>query len=292
MSEAQDIDVLILGGEAMHPGSRALNHAAVPELYTALNGHMICFGTGDGRVNLVYPFMGRVLIGSTDIEIDDPDAAVCDRQETDYLRGVVAEIFPDLPVTETQIRSRFSGVRPLPRADGDVAEVTRDHSIAELSLPSGTPVLCLIGGKWTTFRGFSEQAADRVLDLLGHARRRGTAQMQIGGGKGYPAPFERASWIARRSSETGVPEPRIELLLSRYGTRAASIAAELGADEPLGSLPTYSREELLWLIDNERVGSVDDLLRRRTDIAISGSLSEAVREEVSSLFEVGRSAVA
>ncbi|MCB1410053.1 MAG: FAD-dependent oxidoreductase, partial [Rhodobacteraceae bacterium] len=121
-------------------------------LLKALNGHMVYFGTADGRVNLVYPFMGRVLIGSTDIKIEDPDAAVCDEGEADYLRAVVAEIFPAIPVTEDQIRFRFSGVRPLPRADGDIGLVTRDHSVAEKSLPSGVPVLCLIGGKWTTFR--------------------------------------------------------------------------------------------------------------------------------------------
>lgn len=98
-------------------------------------------------MNLVYPFMGRVLVGSTDIRIDDPDRASCSDDEADYLRGVVREIFPDIPVTENQIRHRFSGVRPLPRADGDVGMVTRDHCIARLALPAGTPVLCLIGGK-------------------------------------------------------------------------------------------------------------------------------------------------
>ncbi|MEQ8922500.1 MAG: glycerol-3-phosphate dehydrogenase/oxidase [Marinovum algicola] len=334
---------LVLDGEALHPGARALNYVTVTgqqdgivtyrhagqvhrvrprivvnaggawidrvnatlgletqlmggskgahlvveniALYEALNGHMVYFGTADGRVNLLYPFMGKVLIGSTDIKIDDPDAAVCDQEEADYMRAAVAEVFPGIPVTEDQIRHRFSGVRPLPRADGEIGLVTRDHSIEQYALPSGAPVLCLIGGKWTTFRSFSAQATDRVLAHLGQVRQCGTEGMQIGGGKGYPTEAERDAWIARCARDTGVPAGRIDKLLERYGTRAAEIAARLGQDRRLRSLPEYSREELAWLIRNERVGDVEDLLFRRTTIAISGALTEAVRIEVTTLYD-------
>lgn len=332
---------LLLDGEALHPASRALNHATVegqqdgivtfthdgkrrrvrprvavnaggawidrvnaalglqtklmggskgahlvvenPALYRALNGHMVYFGTADGRVNLAYPFMGRVLIGATDIKIDDPDAARCEDDEAAYLCAAMAEVFPELPVTEDQIRFRFSGVRPLPRADGEIGMVTRDHSIVELALPEGAPVLCLIGGKWTTFRGFSEQAADRVMALLGVRRRVDTGDMQIGGGKGYPAAADRAAWVAALARQTALPEARIETLLSRYGTRAADIAPALGADTPLAALPEYSVEELTWIIRHERVGGPDDVLHRRTPIALSGSLSDPVRSAVAGL---------
>ncbi|MEN8685793.1 FAD-dependent oxidoreductase, partial [Marivita sp.] len=259
-----------------------------PALYRALNGHMIYFGTADGRVNLVYPFMGQVLLGSTDIKTEDPDTAVCDNEEADYLRGVVAEIFPDIPVTADQIRHRFSGVRPLPRADGDIGLVTRDHSIAERTLPSGTPVLCLIGGKWTTFRGFSAQVSDQILKLLGRQRHRSTEAMQIGGGKDYPLPDQRAGWVRKHAGESGLSIRRMENLLERYGTRAAEIANELGSDCPLETVPDYSQEELSYLIRNERVGHVDDLLYRRTTIAISGALSPETRQEVELLYEKTR----
>jgi glycerol-3-phosphate dehydrogenase len=261
-----------------------------PALHKALNGHMVYFGTADGRVNLAYPFMGQVLLGATDIKIDDPDAAVCDDEEADYLRGVVSEIFPDIPVTADQIRHRFSGVRPLPRADGDIGMVTRDHSIAEEVLPGGTPVLCLIGGKWTTFRGFSEQISTRILKMLGRARHRSTAAMQIGGGKDYPAPDQRAGWVRKHAGVTGLSTDRMETLFGRYGTRAAEIAGHLGPDCPLQSLPDYSREELAYLIRHERVGDVDDLLCRRTTIAISGALSFETRREVEALYEACQSA--
>ncbi|MCV2866720.1 glycerol-3-phosphate dehydrogenase/oxidase [Albidovulum sediminicola] len=275
-----------LGLETRLMGGSKGAHLVVenPALFKALNGHMVYFGTADGRVNLAYPFMGRVLIGSTDIKIDDPDTATCDRDEADYLRGVIAEIFPGIPVSEDQVKFRFSGVRPLPRADGDIGLVTRDHSVSEQALPCGTPILCLIGGKWTTFRAFAEMVTDDILHRLDCARRCRTDQMQIGGGKGYPRPEDRAAWIDRCARETGVPRARAAVLLDRYGTRASRMAADLGADQPLQTLPAYSREELLWLIRHERVGSAEDLIRRRTDIAISGRLTEAVKAEIEALF--------
>lgn len=243
-------------------------------LLRALNGHMIYFGTADGRVNLLYPFMGRVLIGSTDHRIEHPDDAVCSDEEADYLRVAVGEIFPDIPVTPEQIRYRFSGVRPLPREGGDIGMVTRDHSIVELELDSGTPILCLIGGKWTTFRGFSEQVADRLLDLIGRKRVCGTRDMQIGGGRDYPDSDSRRAWVSARAESSGLSSARIEELLCRYGTRLDKMLPALsGGESMLIHLPGYSREELEWLCQNERVGSLADLFMRRTSIAISGQMT-------------------
>lgn len=284
----------VLGIQGKLMGGSKGAHLVVdhPALLDALNGHMVYFGTADGRVNLVYPFMGRVLVGSTDIKIEEPDAAVCDDREADYLRGVVAEIFPDFPITEEQILHRFSGVRPLPSAEGDIGMVTRDHSIVEKALPEGTSVLCLIGGKWTTFRRFSEQVTDRVLTRLGRTRKRGTEDMQIGGGRNYPSPEERAGWMAQCASRYGLPVERVGVLLKRYGTRATLIAAELGDDRPLRTQGDYSVEELAWIIRNERVGTLDDLLHRRTTIAISGALTAEVRQEAAEIFAAVRSAKA
>ena len=250
-------------------------------LHAALDGHMVYFGSADGRVNLLYPFMGRVLVGSTDIPVDDPDDAACDAEETRYLCATVAEVFPDIPVTPDQIRHRFCGVRPLPRTDGDVGLVTRDHSIAALTLAeSDTPVLCLIGGKWTTFRGFAEQVTDRVLTTLGRERRRDTRDMAIGGGKGYPRGARaRADWIDARAAASGLGRDRIETLLARYGTHADALLGALADETAMVALPDYSRQELAFLCTTERVETLADLVVRRTTIAISGDLDAASLRE-------------
>lgn len=108
--------------------------------------------------------------------------------------------------------------------------------------------------------------------------------MPIGGGKDFPDAVARAGWVAECARLTGIPPARVEDLLRRYGTRARAIAASLGKDTRLGSLPDYSREELEWLIRNERVGTLDDLLYRRTAIAISGSLTPQTYQEIARIY--------
>ncbi len=259
-----------------------------PELVRQLDGHMIYFGSSDGRICLVYPFFGKALIGSTDLKSDDPDSAVCTDAEADYMLGMVGEVFPDLPIARDRIVYRYAGIRPLPRADvDDPADISRDHSIGRDSLPgSDIPVLSLIGGKWTTFRAFSAQAADEVLAILGRPRRTHTVHVPIGGGADFPATAEtRRAWIDRVCDLHGVSPARADLLLDRYGTAAESVlAARLpGPDAPLATLPDYGEGEIRAVIAREQVVGLDDLLFRRLPVAISGRLTAAVVDEVSGL---------
>lgn len=276
-----------LGITSRHMGGSKGSHLIVrnAELHAALAGRMIYFGTSDGRVNLVYPFFGNVLIGSTDIPVKDPDEAFCSAEETDYMLSVVGDLFPDIRITREQILLITCGVRPLPRSEGvDIGAVSRDHIIARDTLPgTGQPVLSLIGGKWTTFRAFSEQAADAVLALLGKSRKVSTQDLPIGGGRGFPE-TERAQrgWAERLARAHGLAPARAEALLQRYGTHAENVAGFIAAhgDTPLRSLPGYTAGEFAFLCSEEPVRRLADLLFRRTAIAMEGLLTPAVIEEV------------
>ena len=249
---------------------------------------MVYFGTRDGRVNLVYPFMGNVLVGSTDMPIADPDEATCDPAEFDYLAGVVSEVFPAIRLTPADVVFSYCGVRPLPRSDGlDPGAVSRDHHVAEDRLPgSSIPILSLIGGKWTTFRGFSEQVADRILALVGRRRTQSTRTMAIGGGRGFPVDAAaREAFADALARSAGVTAQAAKILLGRYGTTASSVAAALGRDghRPLAALAHYTEGEIRHLCRTEAVVHLTDLLFRRTDIALSGQLSEPVIAETARL---------
>ena len=271
-------------------GSRG-SHLVIdnPELLAALAGRMIYFGTADGRVNLIYPFAGKVLVGSTDIPNADPDAATCTDAEADYLCQAVAEVLPRIPIHADQIVQRFCGVRPLPRSEGkDIGAVTRDHSIVALALPDTTiPVLCLIGGKWTTFRGFSEQAADVVLRHLGATRKVSTAGMAIGGGLGMPRTAQgRDVLAADLAAQSNLGPVRVAILLSRYGTRTRDYLATLNDENetPLRGCPEYSVQEIRHICRTERAMTVDDILRRRTLITLTGQDNADVREQVNAIL--------
>ena len=131
---------------------------------------MIYFENVDGRVCILFPYLGRVLLGSTDIRVDKPGDVRCEDDEVDYILKSLSYVFPGIAVRPEDIVYRYSGVRPLPRSDASfTGRISRDHFVAEID---GTPpTLCLVGGKWTTFRAFGEQAADRALSILGMPRK-------------------------------------------------------------------------------------------------------------------------
>ncbi|MGY5778294.1 FAD-dependent oxidoreductase [Rhizobium sp. LEGMi135b] len=248
-------------------------------LHDALAGHMIYYENEDGRICILFPYLGKVLVGSTDIRIDDPDNVRCEADERDYILQSLSFVLPDIKIRPEEISFQFSGVRPLPAStDSFTGRIPRDHFCTVVDTADGGPsVLCMIGGKWTTFRSFGELAADLALERLGKERRISTADRAIGGGRRFP--LDRAAWIAQVATEKGIPGSRMAVLFGRYGTQAAAIAdfIAMASDRPTPH-PDYSERELIFLIRNEAAEHLDDLLLRRTTLAISGNLSQQMMD--------------
>ena len=250
------------------------------ELLHATRGNEIFFEASDGRIVLIYPLKGRVMVGTTDVDADPSKPVVCTDDEISYFFDLISQVFPRITVDRSQIVYTFSGIRPLPRHD-DVAPgfVSRDYRLERGDL-HGTPVVSLVGGKWTTFRALSEHLADDVLGILGRRRVQSTAHLPIGGGAGYPtnAP-ERTRWI---ETHGGAHDAAFaDRMLERYGTYASELLAALPvAQHPLEHAPGYSREEIAFLAEREEVETLMDLLLRRTSLAFVGSMSPETLEEV------------
>ena len=258
-----------------------------PELNEALNGSEMFFENDDGRIVLLLPYMGKVMAGTTDIRIDNPDDAWITDEETDYILSLIPKVFPSIPVDRSQIVFHFSGVRPLPASvAGYTGNVSRDHELRTLEpAQSGFtfPVYSLVGGKWTSFRAFSEETADVAIKDLGYTRKKSTAQLAIGGGADYPQDdAAQTRWIDKVTGETGVPAPRVRELFDRYGTHAANIAAFIseGDDAPISDLPDYSMREIQYLARTEQVTRLIDIPLRRTVIGWLGALTDAALTDI------------
>lgn len=259
-----------------------------PLLLAALNGEMVYYENKEGRVCIMFPWYGNVLVGSTDIRIDNPDDVACSADEQRYILQSLKFVFPHIAVKDEDVLYTFSGVRPLPASDTEVnGRISRNHTLVLLP-PDATryySTLCLVGGKWTTFRKFGEQAADKVLKLLGRTRNVSTGDLAIGGGRDYPLPERKTAWIQLVSRQSGLPAERVGQLLTRYGTAAAPIAAFMVSepDSPLMHFADYSRNELRYLIHHEQVQTLEDLLVRRTPMAIGGMLTAERVQELADL---------
>jgi glycerol-3-phosphate dehydrogenase len=209
---------------------------------------MVYYQHADGRVCIVFRFRDKVIMGSTDIPVDDPDKANFDDREIEYMLATLRSVFPDIKVTREQIVFAFCGVRPLPSAKSAVtANISRGHTIHCLE-PDGVrklPIICLIGGKWTTFRALAEQTADKILPRIGATRRCSTANVPI-----------------------GQKDPPVT------------------DNTPLASLPSYTVGQIEQIAGNDYVVHLADIIYRRTTIGLLGNATPDTLLELAGI--VGR----
>lgn len=261
-----------------------------PELLASLRGRMIYFEADDGRICLVYEYLGLALVGSTDIKSDDPDAVRCDEDEIDYFLASLRSLLPRLRFDRDQIVYAYSGIRPLPVSDASQPGlISRDHSFPVVERSGDRPfaVISLVGGKWTTFRGFAEEVATTILARLGRERRTDTKMLAIGGGRAFPSDgVARINWVETRAAASGLPASRVEDLLGRYGTTADLIIAHIlktGRETALAHIDGCSDREIDWIARNEMVEHLADIVMRRTTLAIEGRLSAAALDEIATV---------
>ena len=261
------------------------------ELRKAIGDNEFFFENEDGRIVLIYPYFDCVLIGTSDIPVEHPDEAHCTDEEIDYFLSFAQRIFPSLSLTRENIVFQFSGVRPLPHSSAKtVSQISRDHSIEVLSgdwTNLRFPIYSLVGGKWTTFRAFSEQVTDKALAYLGLSRQKDTRSLQIGGGRGYPRnPGEMRRHTESLSAWTGVARERLKTLFERYGTRAESIATYMngGTDFIIKTLPDFTLREVIFLVQHEKICHLDDFVLRRTMLGMLGRVNREMIDELARIL--------
>jgi glycerol-3-phosphate dehydrogenase len=262
-----------------------------PELLAELGGRELFFENNDGRIVLIYPLKGKVMIGTTDLEADVREASVITEDEVDYFFDLVKQVFPSFTLSRSQIVYTFSGIRPLPRHDDEAPGfVSRDYRIehAPIAARPGSTLLSLVGGKWTTFRALAEHMTNDVLKELGMTRSVSTVGLQIGGGKGFPTTDAAVrTWVAAHSGVLGAA--RTEQLLHRYGTRAELVIERLVAvgDTALENTDEFTRAEIEYLVETESVVHLPDLFLRRTSVAFTGGLTVPLLAELADVVAAG-----
>jgi glycerol-3-phosphate dehydrogenase len=218
----------------------------------------------DGRLVLVIPWMGRYLIGTTDIRFEeDPGEARCDIGEAEYLLDEVNALVPGAELTLDDVLFTYSGVRPLPYApDKAESSVTRGHVLHDHA-PSGLPgLVTVVGGKLTTYRQLGEDAIDDVFARLGRrAPRCTTRQRPLPGARPQTAPDPSVVLTERSAAR----------LARVYGSRAAQVRALVDKDPSLGAVlhePSgLVAAELLFAVEEDLAVTLTDVLVRRVLLA-------------------------
>lgn len=220
----------------------------------------------DGRLVLVIPWMGRYLIGTTDLRFDeDPGDARCDADEMTYLLGEVNQLIPQAGLTPDDVLFTYSGVRPLPYApDVDERKIPRSHVLHDHA-PDLPGLVTVVGGKLTTYRQLAQDAVDDVFRRLGRKSPRCVTQsLPLPGNVGD---LEEAR---RYLLSSGLTPRTANRLVALYGGRSLNVVAEAADDAGLEILHEGTGAlvaELLFAVRREFARTLTDVLARRTLLA-------------------------
>jgi len=143
-----------------------------------------CHPPGDG--DLIVPIHTVSILGTTDVQVTDPDDTAVERAEVAALLSEGERLFPAL--RERRVLRAYAGVRPLyepPADDGDGPGATappggrmirRSHVVIDHAAHDDVDdFVSIVGGKLTTCRLMAEETVDVVMRKLGTSARCTTA---------------------------------------------------------------------------------------------------------------------
>ena len=204
--------------------------------------------TRDGRVLFAVPWLGSLILGTTDTPRQDmPREPQPLPQELDFILSESARALTR-PVRREDVRSVWVGLRPLVaqgrRSEGS-SHLSREHTI----VADDQGMVTVTGGKWTTYRAMAQQVLQRCCDagLLSSKGPSRTAHHALVGAEGaqdrMPVPIHAP--------------PGLHL----YGAQAAEVLACPGAQRELGMGLTESM--VRYAARCEHAWTVEDMLARR-----------------------------
>ena len=204
--------------------------------------------TNDGRVLFCVPWHNRVILGTTDTPLDafamEPRPL---EEEIDFVLKTSAAYLTRPPRRE-DVLCAFAGLRPLAALkrnenETKTKEISRRHKL----FASGSGMITITGGKWTTYRQMAQETVDLGIKKCGLPKRKCiTKDLKI---HGYKDVTDRSNW------------------LYVYGSDGENILA-LQNENPeyaqrLHPAFDFTVAEVIWAVRQEMAITVEDVLARR-----------------------------
>jgi len=212
------------------------------------------FHPRDKRAMFIIPWEGTTLVGTTDIDHSgknsqpgpEPFAAAT---EIEYILEGISFLFPRKAVSNQDILSTFSGLRPV--IDTGAATPSKESRAHQVWIENG--LVTVSGGKLTTFRIMARDILNLASQVLGKRIRIDQNIPMI-----KPAPA--------KNPNTSAVEQR---LIGRSGREARDIMNDASeADlQHVSGLPMVWAE-LQFAAKSEAILHLDDLLLRRTRLGM------------------------
>lgn len=231
--------------------------------------------TRDGRVLFAVPWLGKVVLGTTDTpRTDIREEPLPLAEETRFILGEAANYLARAPRPD-DVRSIWVGLRPLvrpPKEAGDTKKINREHTV----IVSPSKLVTVTGGKWTTYRAMAEDVLAKCMEagLLTRLPPSETADFLLVGAPSRPA---ADASLARPPGLHG------------YGTEAEWVQALPGAGREIA--PGLTEAMIRFAVRHEYACTVEDVLARRSRLLfLDAALAEAVAPQAAAIVqeETGR----
>jgi glycerol-3-phosphate dehydrogenase len=245
-------------------------HAVVDRAFMPGEHALLVPKTADGRVLFAVPWLGKLILGTTDTPRQDlAREPLAFKQELDFILRESARYLVKAP-TASDIKSLWVGLRPLVKPPDDEGDSTKGLSREHTVLVSRTGLVTVTGGKWTTYRAMAEDVLDRCL-AAALLTSRGSSVTEH-------RPLVGAAATGHALSEP----PGLHL----YGSEGAAVNDLPGAERALGGGLTEAM--VRFAVRHEYARNVEDVLARRSRLlfldaalasSMAGNVAALVQEE-------------
>lgn len=206
----------------------------------------------DNRALFTIPWENRTMIGTTDLDHDRNDGETqVTQEEIDYLLEAAQFAFPNFLVSQDDLISTFSGLRPVINTNAPTpSQESRAHQIWEEN-----GMVNVAGGKLTIFRVMAADVLNFVRDRLPHQPKFShRAPCFIHPKPHRPEDLTNPDWI---------------MMAGRLGRDVNSFFENASREEltKIEPMPEFWAE-LRWAAENEAVVHLDDLLLRRVRMGL------------------------
>ena len=235
-------------------------HVLVARELLPMNGGGAIAPAGKGRTIFVLPWLGRTLIGTTDVDYDGGlDHIPPSEDDVHYLLGATNEFF-GTQLGAADLCGAYAGVRPL-ISTGDPKKSVDISRRAEL-YETSSGMLTITGGKLTTFRRMAKQVVDRLVERDGRDAPCRTHEIPLGMG----------TTVEELREVDGIDAETKALLVHRYGYFAHEVLALAAAQPELSArivadLPDIYAEVVV-AARHEQALSLGDVFLRRTRLGL------------------------
>jgi glycerol-3-phosphate dehydrogenase len=273
VDELRQKDGLANGGDGRRPTKAMVApsqgvHIVVDRAFLGGDVALMVPKTADGRVLFAVPWLGKVILGTTDTPRNDlAREPLPFKEEVDFILNESARYLRYAP-TRADVKSVWVGLRPLVKPQDDDGDNTKGISREHTVLVSRSGLVTVTGGKWTTYRAMAEDVLDKCAEksLLQNRAKGVTTQLKLIGAENLGTQMQSIS---------AAPG------LHSYGNEQASVLAMPGAATELCDGLTEGM--VRFAARHEYAIKVEDVLARRSrllflDARLAGALATRVGE--------------